>query len=286
MKKKILLKSTASINTSQFFQNNTSRYKTFVWFGKKFIEIAVTDFDCKKIEVVQSFIKTNGNITHIEALKVFQMPAVKGAAEIFVGLESNKSTLVPAAFFEENQLNTYLKSIFHLEPSEAATQQKLSPIDSYSVFTIKKGTQKLLEDTMKDVTILHAPSSLLLAYQKFLPTTSSEFSTFIRCNRNDVTISLYKDKQLQLHQSYDIDQIEDALYYYLHALQVYNFNKAKTEATIFGHHSDIEKLKTLLTGNIESVKYSNRLPNFQYTEEISNEPTHQFFNLFALVLCA
>lgn len=279
------MKNTASINSTKFFLKNTDPFYSFIWLGKNFIEIAVTDTECKKVEVIKSFEKATGNVTGGEALEIFKLQEVKDASRVFVGLESDKFTLVPNTFFDPQSLAEYLKPLFDIETTETIATQKLVPIDCHSVFSLKKGTHKLLDDALDDLSILHAPSALLIAYQQLLP-PNKEFYSFLRVNENAVVVSIFKNKQLQLHQSYEIESTADALYYYLNALQTLGFNKTKTTATLLGKNKDLEQLKVELSGNIESVKYGNRLPTLQYTEEIFSQPAHKFFNLFALILCA
>ena len=187
--------------------------------------------------------------------------------------------------YQNKNTETYLSAVHLIDPLETTETQDIIPVECQSIFTLKEGTKALLEKEISALKILHAPSALLVAYQQMLPPNKDVYS-FLRVNENDLTVTLFKNKKLQLHQSYEIDNTHDALYHYLNALEVLKFDRKKTPATILGRHSKLEEIKTALTDNLESVRFAKRLPTLEFTDEIFSQPAHRFFNLFALVLCA
>jgi hypothetical protein len=159
------------------------------------------------------------------------------------------------------------------------------PNDCEVIYSLKRGTKKLIEQELDNVELFSADATLLIAYQQLLP-PNKELQSFIRLMDNDILITIYKNKKLQLHQLYEIKNLDDALYFYLNALVTLGLNQKEIFASILGNHKDLEEYKSLLSRNIASVKFANRLPTLQYADEIFSYPSHSFFNLFALVLCA
>lgn len=279
------MKKIASINSTLFFLHNKEPFDTFIWLGKNFIQLAVCYKEHAKIEVLESYKTERGNVTRTDALDIFNTRIVKDASTVYVGLESRKNTLIPDALFQREMADNYLKELFTLEKEEVVSAQKIKPLACQSIYTIKKGTQKLLEDKIKNTVVFHAPSTLLIAYQQMIP-PNKKLTSFVRLQDNEILISLFKDKKLQLHQTYDIHNLDDANYYYLNALDQLGLERKKMTLSIFGNHEQIEDFKITMEANLGLVKLINRLPTLQYTDEMFSHPAHHFFNLFSLVLCA
>lgn len=279
------MKKIASINSTLFFLQNKELFDTFIWLGKNFIQLAVCYKEHAKIEVLESYKTERGNVTRTDALDVFNKRIVKDATTVYVGLESRKNTLIPDSLFQKEMAANYLKELFNLEKEEVVSTQKIKPLDCQSIYTIKEGTQKLLEDKIKKAVVFHAPSTLLIAYQQMIP-PNKKLTSFVRLQDNEILISLFKDKKLQLHQAYDIQNLEDANYYYLNAVDQLGLKRKKMTLSVFGNHEQIEDFKITMEANLGLVKLINRLPTLQYTDEMFSHPAHHFFNLFSLVLCA
>lgn len=279
------MKKIASINSTLFFLQNKEPFDTFIWLGKNFIQLAVSYKEHTKIEVLESYRSSVGNITRKDALEVFNTPIVKDAARVYVGLESRKNALIPASLFNKEMTVNYLKELFTIEKEEVVSSQKVKPLNCQSIYTIKEGTQKLLQNEIKQAEVYHAPSALLIAYQQMIH-PNKKLTSFVRLQENEILISIFKDKKLQLHQAYDIQNLEDAYYYYLNAVDQLSLNRKEMTLSVFGNHEQIEDFKITMEANVGLVKLINRLPTLQYTDEMFSHPAHHFFNLFSLVLCA
>ncbi len=264
---------------------NDKPYDAFVWLGKNFVELAVTNLEHSKVEAIKIYGKETGNITRNEALDVFALREIAKAQQVFVGLESDKFTLLPNELFDSAENRNYLSTLFQLTNNEICASQKVVPNNCHSIFSLKKGTDELIKKNLKTTTILHAPTSLLIAYQQMLPPVK-KLVGFVRLNEKEIFITIYADKKLQLHQSYEIENIEDALYYYMNAHNVLGLDIKNSITSIHGSHHDIDTFKNILSQNILTAKYVARLPTLQYADETFNQPAHSFFNLFALILCA
>ncbi len=279
------MRNIVSINTSKFFIKNNNPFDTFIWLGKNYLQIAITDKDHNKVEALESYLKDKGNLTRNEALEIFQGDLVKKAERLFVGLESKKHTLIPSTFYSPDKKASYLQELFLVEQEEVIASQTVKPIECQSVFTIKKGTKDLISSELDEAQIFHAPSALLIAYQQMVP-PNKEYISFVRLQQDEIFVTIFRNKHLQLHQSYSIENLDDAYYYYLNALDQLSIPRTQMTLSIFGTHSHIEDFKNILAVNLEAVKYLNRLPTLQYTDEVFSHPAHHFFNLFALLLCA
>lgn len=278
------MKKLVSINITQFLSSNSHPFDCYIWLGKNYLQLAITNKEHTKIEALESYRKDTGNITKSEALSIFNSQAVSNSEVVFVGLESKKSTLIPNTLFDKKNTIQFLNALFLVNSEETVAHQLIKPIDCQSVFTLKKGTADLLTSELPQSNVLHAPSALLIAYQQMI-TPNKEFISFVRLQEDEIYISIFKNKKLQLHQAYLIENLDDAYYYYLEALRQLDIARNKMTLSIFGNHKLIAKFEAVLSKNIEMVKYLNRLPTLQYTDEIFSHPAHHFFNLFALLLC-
>jgi len=279
------LKNITSINTNRFVLKNTAPYHVFIWLGKNFIQLAVSNKEQAKIEALKTYHKEKGNITKREALEVFEQQIVKNAKHCYVGLESKKFTLVPTELFSSENKSDYLKSIYDIAKEETFSSQKITPVKAHSIFTLKKGTASLLEKEFKNCTILHAPSTLLIAYQQLVPPNKKNVS-FARLQQNEILVTVFQKKKLLLHTSFPIENLEDALFQYFNAIKELGIDKKSISLNTLGNHAEMDRFNSIVGKNVENCKYVNRLPILQYNDEVFSHPTHHFFNLFSLVLCA
>ena len=264
---------------------NTKPYDVFIWLGKNFIQLAVTNTEHSKVEVVKTFEKEDGQINKTEAVSVFNDSLVSKATHSFIGIESNEFTLIPNSLFEEKSKKDYLDTIYSIDADKKVRTQNIIPIKATSIFSIKTGTEILLTSSLNQSKILHAPSALLVAYQQLIP-PNKRFISFIRLQENEMLLSIFDTKKLLLHTAFPVETIDDALYYYLNALEQLGIDRKKISASLLGNHPDLETLLQKLISNVESCKLVNRLPTLQYDDEVFSQPTHHFFNLFSLMLCA
>jgi len=279
------LKNITSINSKRFSLKNSKPYDSFIWLGKNFIQLAVTNTEHSKVEVVKTFEKENGQINKTEAISVFNDSLVSKASRCFIGIESAEFTLIPNALFDEKNKEDYLKTIYTIDADKKVRAQKVIPIKATSVFSIKTGTETLLTSSLNKSTILHAPSALLVAYQQLIP-PNKRYISFVRLQENEMLLSIFDTKKLLLHTTFTIESFDDSLYYYLNALNQLGIDRNKMSANLLGNHKDLEILLEKLLSNIESCKLINRLPTLQYDDAVFSQPTHHFFNLFSLMLCA
>lgn len=278
------MKNITSINTESFAAKKNIAYDAFIWLGKNFIQIAAASNDLSKVEAVKTFIKENGNITKSDAESVFKEKIIQNAKRNFIGLESKKYTYIPADLFNEDLKNDYLNSLYQIENTEAVDIQEIKAVKAYSAYTIKRGTQQLLNNTLNNLNVFHAPSALLIAYQQLLP-PNKQYMSFVRLQQDEMLLTVFDNKKLLLHKTYNIDSIDDAVYYYFFVLQQLGIQSKKMYLNILGSHTGIEKFLDVCKPNVELAKFTNRLPTLQYNEAVFNYPTHDFFNLFALMLC-
>jgi hypothetical protein len=279
------LENITSINTNRFLLKNSDAYDAFIWLGKDYLQLAITDTEHNKIEAIKTFEKNDGNITQQEAQDLFRGELLKKARHCYIGLESKKFTLIPESLFSEKNLSDYLRPLFKLDPLDNVASQKIIPVNGYGVFTLKQGTESLLQRELKNVSILHAPSSLLIAYQQLVPPNKKNMS-FVRLHKNEILVTVFQDKKLLLHTNFDIEKLDDAVYHYLNTLEQLSLDKKSVSLNILGNHSEIDNFNNIMTVNVEGSKFVNRLPTLQYDDAVFSHPTHHFFNLFALVLCA
>ncbi len=279
------MKKILSIQDTEFQLLDKQAFHTFIWLGKTFIEIAVSSVAHDNVLLLATYEKTSGNLNRKDVQDILDTVEIQKAEKVYIGLESNKFTLVPNDFFSPKDTLIYLQAIFELTDDEMCYAQNILPNNLQVVYSLRKGTNNMFLSLLKDSHFFHAPSCLLIAYQHFLP-PNKEDRCFVRLNNDNILISFYEKGQLKLHNTFTVDKLDDAVFHTFNVLNECNVKDYQVKTFIHGKHHQLERFKTLLSRNIVNATYLNRLQSLQYTEGILSQPTHSFFNLFAMVLCA
>lgn len=279
------MKKILAINTASFFAKNTAPFNAFIWLGKDFIQLAISNESKTHIQALETYKKETGNITGNEALEVFQNRLVKEASNIYVGLESKKFTLVPETLYTEEQGTQFIKTCYPIEADELVNSQNINSLGLQSIYTLKRGTEKLLNTELKNATIQHSATALLNAYAKQIQ-SNDKYVSFVRLQQDEILITIFKEKKLQLHKCYDIDNLEDACYQYLDVLKQLDIPQKQMALSISGSHSNIDFYKRLMNSNLKSATFTNSISEVTFSAELQQHTLYKHLNLFALLLCA
>lgn len=278
------MKPTIQIDNNLSLIKDASQYTCSILVGRNYLSYALSDKDCSVIYLLKHYYFEDKVIGKNDFNEILRDPVFKNVNNVKIAIDSLKSTLVPDILFDETHKQDYFALVHDLTAEENIHTQKLSG-GKTSVFSLKKSTVSFLGSIYKNVTFYDASSCLLNTYPGIL--TGEEIQTFFLCIKDDcVTMSVFQNKELILHQVYSDTSVSDITYYISNYISAKSIPKENTRILIHGESVRVTNVYNELVLYYPDVKYCSRIQKLQYPESLFAQPSHYFFNLFSLVTCA
>jgi len=277
-----LLTPTIQIESLPQKRNTVSAQACSILLGNNYLNFALSDPSYSKIHLVKHYHFGNDAFGKENLKDIISDPLLKKLKHVKIAFDTPKSTLIPDAFFADKQKKDLFELIHDVDKDEALYTQKLN--GKTAVFSIPRSTTSLLGSMFRNVRYYDASSCLLNTYPLV---GSKDGYTFFVCIKDDcAAMSVYRNKELVLHQSYTDTTPSDITYYIARCMDVYKAEKDEIHIMLHGESDVLQTVKAELSLYFPDVKYCSRIAHLQYPDTITDQPSHYFFNLFSFVTCA
>lgn len=274
-----------SINSNVFLLKNDAAYLVTILLGKNILQIAVTDEEKKSVETLQEYFTSDKNLTKAQVQEILNTELIRSAKSVTIGLDSTKSVLVPDELYDSKSKASYIKPLFELEKREVYAQHEIIAVEATSVFSIKDTTFRLLQSVLPKASFKHSKTALIKAYSQQIMGNRT-FSAFINSGEEKCWLTIFKGAKLLLHNEYEVESDLDVFYYAFNAIKQFGISRNQIGFQLSGEEESYESLIKLFKDQKIDARMINRIPSLGYADQIYRQPSHRFYNLFALVLCA
>jgi hypothetical protein len=194
---------------------------------------------------------------------------------------TQKSTLVPNAFFDELKLRDYFEFNHPLEELDEIHYNIVPEIDACNVYAIPTYLANLLNNKFEGVKIYHQATPFIKsALKDFHPSSS----VHINLNPGFFDIIIKQENKLKLYNTFLYRNDTDMLYYVLFIINQLKLNPENIPVTICGEMSDRISYQESLSEYLPGMMYLEPVsPGFSVVFERLSK--HKFFNLFYLSNC-
>jgi hypothetical protein len=194
---------------------------------------------------------------------------------------TQKSTLVPNVFFDEQKLREYFEFNHPLEELDEIHYNIVPEIDASNVFAIPTYVANLLYGKFKGLNIYHQATPFI---QSALKDFSPSSSIHINLNPGFFDIVIKQGHKLRLYNTFLYRNDTDMLYYVLFIINQLKLDPKTIPLTICGEMSDRISFQESLSKYVPKMMYLEpAAPGFSSVfERISR---HKYFNLFYLSNC-
>ncbi len=194
---------------------------------------------------------------------------------------TQKSTLVPNAFFDESKLKDYFEFNHPLDELDEIHFNLVPEIDASNVFAIPTYLANLLYNKFKGLKIYHQATPFIKSTLKdFRPSSS----VHINLNPGFFDIIVKQGHQLKLYNTFLYQNDTDMLYYVLFIINQLKLNPETIPLTICGEMSDRISYQESLSKYVPKMMFLEPAsPGFSNVFERLSK--HKFFNLFYLFNC-
>lgn len=271
------------IENNSSLLNQEEEYVCHLLLGTNYIQVALSNPLRNHIKAVYFYSSGNKSFKTNQAEDILTSEFVQKAKKTTVGIDSLKHLLMPEPLFDPARKELYLSHQFFIEPTENIRSERIDQI--HNIYTIRKGTEKLIGELMPEAEIYHSGACLLHAYPLLL-SIEKENTLIVLYRKNFITLSLYTRKKLILHHTYHVENETDREYYIFNLLNTRNINFNKVLLLLHGEDEALIEFRATLKNKLEDVRFITRIKELNYIDTLYQYPSHYFFNLFSLVICA
>jgi hypothetical protein len=187
-----------------------------------------------------------------------------------------KITLIPEDFFDEKLAEKYLKFNYIIHSDDHIAFQKIKDQNIIALYAYQEKVLRIYKEGM-----FHHVSHIHIPYLAFLSSSLPEEprQIFIDMDENSTAISVFVDKQLQLHNIMGFKEPEDLLYHILNFSRHFAVNPEKDKFYISGL---IERDQSFYKSLYKYIRYPVLLKtpgSLKLNQSLQNMPGHLFFNL-------
>lgn len=262
-----------NINTSHKAQGAAPCYGV-IQVAKTYVIAGIIDEYDNTVCYIKYFSAKNG-LADAELLhEVAQVTAKFKPKKYLLATEDTRFTILPNTLQDLEAAKSTFQYLFASEPNDIIEIQTIPWQNYHGVYAVKQNTHAIFNEIFAGPKVVNAHICLLAAYNNFVKEGNA---IFVCCNAEDVIVTIYENKQLLLHQAYEIVGEKDIAYYVYKAAEVLKIN----EASIYISGVAADRAKASLSTYAFAVTYIPLINGFMYPplNETEIASLFQFFSI-------
>lgn len=199
--------------------------------------------------------------------------------------ETPKSTLIPVALFDHNQVTHYLNLCHPNELGDVIGNDRLRQLDAENLFSIPETILTTLRECFPEAGIHHFASSLIETLLIGHKNLDASPIAFVNVRRSWLDIVVINKGKLQFFNSFRYKEKEDFVYFLIFVFEQLNLNPENVELKLLGEIPKISPLFDLTFQYVRNVGFIGRSTIYEYSYVFDEIPGHYYFNLLNLLHC-
>lgn len=202
--------------------------------------------------------------------------------KVFISLADVPYTIVPNAFYNETDKETYLNFAVGAQNNQITLSDDITKIESKIIYSIDRKVKEQLDQYFPNH---HLMSAIACELAVVSPSKYRKASAQLNFRRDSVDLILSKDKVVFCN-SFSVLSPEDLIYFVLSALELNEFAPQDTLFTIYGETETNSLWIKLLKKYIKHIDFASIDKQFKKPLEINGTSSHYYFHLLNLIHCA
>lgn len=196
-----------------------------------------------------------------------------------VGIDDERVSIVPNEIADTDVNKKVIETLQHIDNTEIFLEHTM-PWQNFTVlYVVKQATLQLIHSNFKNVTISNTTIACLA---NIISNTSSGLDVFVTSCATFFALTIYKNKQLQLHNTFSYETPLDVLYQITATSKIFE----TTDINIFVNGIAGLEIISNLKKHFSAVNVMPMPNGLLYLNENSTENQLMFYQLFALTkLC-
>jgi len=190
------------------------------------------------------------------------------------------SVLVPYEFMNESANNEMLDFVYGDPLEETVKRDFVFKQHLYNLYRIPSAVNSFMNGSFPAATFTHLYSVLPEVLKD-----QNQNHLYVIFATNNIIVMLKKAGKLQAIQNFKYKTPEDVAYHLLNVCKSFEANVNETTLHVSGMLEKVSTLYTELYKYFLQIEFDNLPENFQYADEIKQQPAHFFSHLFAVASC-
>ncbi len=197
---------------------------------------------------------------------------------------NRKTTLVPSAFFQKDQLKSLMDFNIGIDDLDEIHYNHIEHIDAYNVFTIPNRLANEIVELFSRVNFFHQATPLLVDIPKMI-TAHKQTRVFVHIYRNMYDIAVVQNGKFMLYNNFKFSNENDLVYYILHVYKQLKLDPLVHELIVSGEMPQQSVHAKNLNLFIENLIYREPDHNYLYSYTFKKIDSYYYTNLFNLMHC-
>jgi len=199
---------------------------------------------------------------------------------------SEKSTLVPASLFREENSPDYFGFNHKTNPSCKIMSNKLMNAGSFNIFSLPENIYNLLNNYYDNISYYHQATPFIENSLLDIKVKKKQ-NRYVNVNISDsfFDIVVIGSEGLILYNSFPWSNEEDFTYFLMYIYEHLKLNPEETPLCLSGIITKDSGLYSYIKQFIRNISFSKRNNNFVYSYTLDKIPLHSYSNLLSLPVC-
>ena len=195
-----------------------------------------------------------------------------------------RSTLLPAALFDRNQLKSYYEFNHPLKDLDELHYNYLKYIDAYIIFPVYHELVNLYLSSWVNTSFYHPVTALV--EEVMAPGMDPAAAVSVHFSGNHFDILVSEGQKLRFHNNFSFRSDEDMLYFILFVFDKLGLDQENTPLFLSGNIDKFSDRPSVLKQYFKVLRFRNIPSEFRYPPAFEKIQDHIYLNLFKVFHCA
>lgn len=199
-----------------------------------------------------------------------------------VAFINQKSSLIPSAIFEENELEHYLRLNLEILKEEQLMYDKLLLSNLSNCFAVNQNWIEKVKNIYPNATFQHFSSSFIESSVQYPATASIACVNF---DNNQFEVLVKKNQELLFYNSFSYQTAEDVIYFIMYVFEQLELSNIETPLVLSGKIEKDSTIYQLLYKYIKEVDFIKIADNVAFALPLERKNLYRYNNLIQQYLC-
>jgi hypothetical protein len=272
-----------------FSDLNTNEYQVFLQVSKNGVSYTIFNPQTNTFIGLESYMFNDiyNDYSLLAPLQEFITQATllqKTFQKMVVSYVNNRATLIPKPIFQANDLAVYHQFNFAKQEEDVFKSDYLINISAYNVYSIPDYIVNAFQK-LNNVVFHHFSTSLIEASLLYSKKTASTITVDVHVLPSSFQITVIKNQQLELYNSFNYQTSEDFIYYLLFVLNQLNIKNDEATIRLTGEVDKNSAIYDMLFKYINTIDFCESPNDLNYSYVFEKTQKHYHYALFNLYLC-
>jgi len=277
-----------SLLDNTFRKERTNTFHLSVQADMHGFSFCIFDPEQKKhVAFRKYFLQTNRSLENFlkqleELFKTDDLLKLPYTASQFLFL-SQKSTLIPDAYFDQHMLKAYLDFNHELDILDEIHYNYLPSVDAYNVFALHTYIASAVSNHFKGVTFYHQALPFIEKISEYSDIRHKQVMA-VNVNHHFFDVAVSSGGKLKLYNTFHFKGQTDLLYFILYICNQFEIDPLQLELVLSGELSDLLSYRDAIQEYVPGVQ-SLKSSESSLAEGLTKVRESTYFTLFNLIHC-